>query len=683
MITRARFVLGVFLFLYAVIAIRAFQIQVLGVKGIRERGAKQYETSIPLTPKRGAILDRMGSELAVSISTKSIYVQPAKLKDPRKAADVLAPRVGRSSQELKKLFEKEKGFVWVRRQMQSTAAEEAVREVKEAMAALEPGGRGKASHVDGVGAIDESKRFYPNRELAASLLGFTNRDCVGIEGVELAMDNYLRGEELHLLCGRDARGRLIVPASTGVDVNSSGHSVMLTIDRNIQHIAEKELQAAVDKYKARGGMALVVSPKTGEVLAMAAAPSFNPNTPSAAPAEVRRNRLLTDSYEPGSTFKVFTMACALEMGSIKSTDQFFCENGKYDYAGRTIHDTRKHGWLDARGVMKYSSNIGIMKINDRMDGDRFYDMIRAFGFGVRTGIELKGEVQGIAPSRSNFEERIRRATVSFGQGISVTPLQLAAGMSAVVNGGKMMKPYIVREIRDPEGNAVYRGEPTELRRVLSPRTSDQMREILGSVVQEDGSGAQARIKGFLVGGKTGTSQKVEPGKKGYSPDKRISSFIGFLPLQDPQLIILVVIDEPRDSVYGGVVAAPAFNQIAVKTAYYLGIQPTEQNIDAARKQGVRTIPRKLPFSPGAAPVTTVSASAPAGPMIMPDLTGLSMGRVIDVMDRYPVRMSMTGSGVARAQTPAPGAVLSPDAECSVRFAPEAAALKSVAMGEKQ
>ncbi len=680
MISRARIILGVLLSIYILVVVRAFHIQVLGVKGIRERGAKQYGTSIPLNAKRGMILDRMGSELAVSIATKSIFVQPAKLKNPGKAAALLAPRVSRPASELKKLFASEKGFVWVRRQMPSTAADEAVLEVKEALAALDPGTRRKASAVDGIGTVEEPKRFYPNRELAASLLGFTNRDCRGIEGVELALDNYLRGEQAYLLCERDARGRLIVPASTAVEVNSKGHSVTLTIDRNIQHIVEKELQAAVEKHKARGGMAIVLSPKTGEVLAMATAPSFNPNSPGNAPPSARRNQPLTDSFEPGSTFKVFTLASAIEMGAIGKSDMFYCENGKYKYAGRTIHDTHKYGWLNGRDILKYSSNIGITKINERMNGDRFYDMIRAFGFGSRTGIELRGEVPGIGPSRSAFDSRIRRATVSFGQGISVTPVQLAAGMAAVVNGGKMLKPYVVREIRDPEGNAVYRGEPREMRRVLSPRTSEQMREILGGVVQGDGTGTQARIKGFLVGGKTGTAQKVESGTGRYSPDKRTASFIGFLPLQDPELLILVVIDEPHGSVYGGVVAAPAFNQIAVKTAYYLGIQPTEPIADSG--PGKPEAPGR-PVSPAGVRVTPVSTASSPAPMIMPDLAGLSMGRVVDLMNRYPVKLAIKGSGVARSQKPVAGTVLSPGAECSVVFAAEAEPVVLSANREKR
>lgn len=661
MTSRARLILGGLLLLYVLVVLRAFQIQVLGVREIRDRGAKQYCSSIPLLPKRGVILDRTGTELAVSLATKSIFVQPSKLRDPDKAAVLLAPRVSRSARELRKLFAEEKGFVWVRRQMPSTVAEEAVRELKKALSALDPETRGKPSAVEGVGTVEEPKRFYPNRELAAALVGFTNLDSEGMEGVELSMNRYLRGERGALLCERDARGGLIVPATTPVEVNSKGHSVALTIDRNIQHVAESELQAAVEKYNARGGMAVVLSPGTGEILAMATAPSFNPNAPAGAPAEARKNRSLTDSFEPGSTFKVFTLASALEMGAVSATDRFFCENGSYRYAGRVIHDTHRYGWLTAPEVVKFSSNIGITKINQRMDGDRFYDMIRAFGFGSRTGIELKGEVPGLAPSRRGFDSRIRRATVSFGQGISVTPLQLAAGMAAVINGGKVMKPYLVREIRDPEGKTVFRGEPRELRRVLSPKTSAKMREILGKVVEEDGTGTQARIKGFLVGGKTGTAQKVEPGSGRYSPTKRTASFIGFLPLNDPKLLILVVIDEPRGQVYGGVVAAPAFNQIAVKTAYYLGIPPTETAVLAAARPSVASAPGR---------VTPVSTAPAAGVMVMPDLTGLSMGRVVDIMGGYSVKLSLAGSGVARTQSPAPGSVLVPGTECSVTFTAE-------------
>jgi cell division protein FtsI (penicillin-binding protein 3) len=652
---RARIILGGLAAVYLLVVFRAFHIQILGVQGIRERGARQYGAKIPLVPKRGAILDRAGNELAVSVATKSIFVQPAKLPSPAKAASVLSRRTARPASDLRRMFSSEKNFLWVKRQMPSSTAEEIVKEVREAQGT----GKGRGGE-DGIGLVEEPKRFYPNRELASSLLGFTDLDSAGIEGVELSLDKYLRGERAFLTCERDARGRVIVPSTASVEVNSRGSSVSLTIDRNVQHVAETELGEAVAKYRARGGIALVMQPKTGEILAIASLPTYNPNTPATARPEARKNHALTDTFEPGSTFKVFTMAAALETGCVKLGERIFCENGSYRYAGRVLHDAHPHGWLTVPEVLKYSSNIGASKISERMDPERFYDTIRAFGFGTKTGIELIGEVGGILPPRAGFKG-IRRATVSFGQGISVTPLQMASAMCAVVNGGKVMKPYIVREIRDPEGKVVYRGEPKELRRVLSPKTSEQMREMMGLVVQEDGTGTQARIKGFLVGGKTGTAQKVEVGTGRYSPDKRVSSFIGFLPLQDPELMILVVVDEPKGQVYGGVVAAPAFNQIAVKTAYYLGIPPTEPVARAVvRKEAA-------PARTGEIPITRVSTSSAESAMVMPDLRGLSMGRTVDVMGRYSVKLNLVGTGVAVHQTPAPGQLLVPGAECTVTF----------------
>ncbi len=655
---RARIILGGLAAVYLVIVGRAFQVQVLGVEEIREQGARQYCTKFPLIPRRGAILDRTGSELAVSLSTKSIFVQPARLAAPDRAAAVLARQLGKPIGELRKTLSSDRPFLWIRRQMPSSEAEETVRKVREAM------GAGGSGGDPGIGTVEEPRRFYPNRELASALLGFTDLDSVGLEGVELSLDKYLRGERKFILCERDARGRVIVPADSSIEMNSSGHSVSLTIDRNVQHVAQSELQEAVRKYRAKGGAAIVLRPRTGEVLALATLPAFNPNDPGSAPPETRRNRVITDTFEPGSTFKVFTLAAALELGAVRPGDRFDCEDGSYRFAGRTIHDTHRHDVLSVPEVIKFSSNIGAVKMSHRMDPGRFYDMIRAFGFGATTGVELFGEVGGLVPSRDRFSP-IRRATVSFGQGIAVTPMQLAAAMGAVVNGGKMMKPYLVREIRDPEGKAIYRGQPRELRRVLSPKTSREVREILGKVVQEDGTGVQARVRGFLVGGKTGTAQKVEPGTGRYSPTKRVSSFVGFLPLEDPDLLILVVVDEPKGEVYGGVVAAPAFNQIAVKTAYYLGISPTEPVAEERAGPGNgKRVPEERPR------VATVSLSRGTSPMVMPDLSGMSMGKVVDIMSRYSVTLRLEGTGVARDQSPDPGETLLPGTACTVSFGRE-------------
>jgi cell division protein FtsI (penicillin-binding protein 3) len=444
-----------------------------------------------------------------------------------------------------------------------------------------------------------------------------------------------------------------------VELNAKGHTVALTIDRNVQHFAETELRDAAEKYSARGGTAVVMDPRTGEVLAMASWPFYNPNLPGGAPPDARRNRAVADTMEPGSTFKVFTLASVLEAGAVKETDRFDCENGKYRYGSRVIHDDHPHGVLTVPEILKYSSNIGTIKIGDRMEADRLYDSLRSFGFGERTNVELKGEVVGIVPSKGSFRG-INRATAAFGQGISVTPIQLATAMCSVVNGGRLMRPWVVREVKDPGGKTVYRGGPKEVRRVLSPKTSEAMRRMLATVVEEDGTGKSARVQGFRVGGKTGTAQKVEPGTGRYSSTKRISSFIGFLPVDDPQLLSLVVLDEPRGQVYGGVVAAPAFHRTVVKTAYYLGIRPTEP---VAPPKGLAAVSGR-PCGPVLSPVST----APAAATVMPDLTGMSMGHVADVLGRHSVRVLLQGSGVARRQSPAPGTVLVPGAEVVVTFA---------------
>jgi cell division protein FtsI (penicillin-binding protein 3) len=658
MTLRARILLGLLLAAFGVVGLRAFHIQVVGDGRVRSQARKQSTARIPLVAKRGEILDRTGSELAVSAPARSVFVQPHRMPDPERAAEVLALRLGRPASELRASFASGKAFFWVARQVRPDEADDLVRAVRSEMKrALESRGR-KVEQADlGIGFVEEPRRYYPNRELAGAVVGFTDRDNKGIEGIELSLNRYLTGEVSSLVARRDARGNVIIPPDAEVELNAKGHTVALTIDRNVQHFAETELRGAAEKHSARGGTSVVMNPKTGEVLAMASWPFYNPNLPASAPPEARRNRVIADTIEPGSTFKVFTIAAALEAGVVKETDRFDCENGRYVYGRRVIHDDHPHGWLSVPEVLKYSSNIGTIKVGDRMDADRLYDSLRSFGFGDRTGVELKGEVVGIVPSRASFRG-INRATAAFGQGISVTPIQLASAMCAVVNGGKVMRPWIVREVKDPAGKTVYRGAPAELRRVISPKTSEAMRRMMATVVEEDGTGKAARIQGFRVGGKTGTAQKVEPGTGRYSPTKRVSSFIGFLPMEDPELVALVVLDEPKGVTYGGVVAAPAFERTAVKTAYYLGIRPTEPTAASARGAA--------PARQGS-PVLARVSTAPAAEGVMPDLSGMSMGRVADVLGRHSVHLVLQGSGTAKRQSPPPGAPLVPGCEVVVTF----------------
>lgn len=657
MTLRARIVLCVMGAFWFLISLNAFRVQVVGVKEIRDRGRKQYSVSIPLIPNRGPILDRVGNELAISITHKSLYVQPPKLADPELAAKILAPFVGKSWPSLLREFSSGKKFLWVKRQMPASSADEAIAAVKKAMVERNREMNGKKAPLRdfGIGSYDEPKRFYPNRELAGPLLGYADPDGNGLEGIELSLDNSLRGERGLLICERDVHGNLIVPSPEAGSVAKTGRTVVLTIDRNIQHLAEKELAEAVSKHNARGGTVVVTRPATGEILAMANAPSFNPNAPGESGPENRKNRAVTDVYEPGSTFKVFTLASALELGAVDEADRFDCQNGVYKYGGRLIHDTHKYGVLDVPRILQVSSNIGSAKISERMEDAKFYDMLRSFGFGSRTGLEVKGEVSGIVPSKDRFRG-INRANVAFGQGISVTPVQLAAAMGAVVNGGHLMKPRLVKEVRDASGQVVWRPETKELRRVLSPKTSEQVRRMMGLVTQEGGTAIGARINGFDVGGKTGTAQKVENGV--YHATKRVASFIGFFPIDDPELLILVVVDEPKGQTYGGLVAAPAFRNIGSKTAYYMNLSPSSRTASsgvASPPQSVAAPTKSVHGSTRpSVPVAQVATSSAPGTVAMPDLTGLSMGRVVDILSVFPAKLALSGSGVAVSQSPPPG-----------------------------
>ena len=347
----------------------------------------------------------------------------------------------------------------------------------------------------------------------------------------------------------------------------TGNSVVLTIDKTIQYTAEKELAVAVRKSGAKGGTAIVMDPKSGEVLAMANYPQFNPNDLSSTSQAALKNRAIVDTYEPGSTFKVFLLAAALEEGVVKPGDKFNCENGSMELAGKVIHDTHKHGALTVREIMKFSSNIGSAKIAAKLGKERFYDYITSFGFGSPTGIELNGEGSGILRSMKTWSN-LELATLSFGQGVSATPIQLTTAFSAIANGGYLMKPYLVKDILDRDGKVIKSNQPQIVKKVISGDTASKVTEMLRDVVAEGGTGTEAALNGYDVAGKTGTAQKVSGGR-GYRENKHVASFIGFVPAESPELVVLVAIDEPEGIQYGGIVAAPAFRAISETSLRYL------------------------------------------------------------------------------------------------------------------
>jgi cell division protein FtsI (penicillin-binding protein 3) len=646
---RIRLIGGVFAFFFAITSARAFFLQVIQKEQLQKLAEKQHQKVVPLTPVRGAIYDRNNAPLAVSIEMDSCYAEPRNIENIGETAAKLAPLLGMSREALGKKLTGSKNFVWLQRRMSPDQAQKI-----------------KDLDFDGICFVKETKRFYPNADLAGHVIGFTGLDPDGLEGVELKYNSTILGSTGYLVTERDALGRDIAQMGTVVTKASKGHNVTLTLDKNIQYIAEKELALAVTASGARGGMALVMEPQSGRVLAMANYPNFNPNAYSRYAQPVLRNKTIVDSFEPGSTFKIFLIAAALEEKIVTPNDGFNCENGSYAIGGRTIHDTHKYGRLSVGEILKYSSNIGAAKIGSRLGQERLYSHLKEFGFGGRSGIDLPGEAGGYLRDESQWFG-VDIATISFGQGVSATALQLAAAVSAVANGGQLMKPYVVEKISDENGTEMQRFSPQVRRRVISPETAGTVARMMEGVTTTGGTGMNAAVEGFRVAGKTGTAQKVDPITKGYSADKRTASFIGFVPIDNPRLTILVVIDEPKTSPYGGVVAAPAFGAIAQQALCYLRVPPER---GTTTKQEPITVQAPVP-----ADVTTAAAEGMindgAEGTVMPNFRGMSMRQVLQTMGKRGLNVKLLGSGRAMEQNPPPGQRIGPTDQVWVKFAASA------------
>jgi len=548
--------IGGFLMLFAGAAVlRAVDLQINRMEGLKRIAKKQYIRTMPLSPDRGTIMDRNGQILAQTIEVESLYARPYELSGNKNAKRMMAGILGVQSRDIDERLRSDRPFVWIQRQISPSKVK-----------------RLKSLGLEGIGFLSERRRFYPNKSLAGHVLGFVGVDLQGLEGAELQFDDVLRGPQRSLRIERDARGREILVEETKQGREAS--NVFLTIDRDIQYIIEKELDEGVERSGARGGVSIAMDPHTGEILGLAVVPSFNPNAFSLYTPERWRNRGITDVYEPGSTFKVFLLAAALESGAARLDDIFYCENGAYAVGENIIKDDeRKYGWLSLKQIMKVSSNIGASKVGERLGKENFFRQIKAFGFGQRTGIDLPGEAEGcVHPARS--WPRVSLRTISFGQGISVTPLQMVTALASIANGGYLLRPHILKRIEGSTGTIIHEEMPITVRRVLSPAYAGKVTAVLKAVVEEGGTGEMARISGYDIAGKTGTAQKPELTNGGYSKDKRVASFIGFFPADSPQVVLFVMLDEPRLSPYGGIVAAPVFRRIAEKLVVILDIPPS-------------------------------------------------------------------------------------------------------------
>ena len=620
------------------VMVRAFHLQVASGDRLREMAEGQHLRKLRVSPRRGAIYDRHGAELAVSTDVDSVYANPRRLKameqNPKLVARRLSQALDVDAALLEKRLSSDRYFVWIERRVTPYEASR-VRELD----------------IPGVELTTESRRYYPNRHLGAHLIGFADIDGRGIEGIELAYEDQLRGFDRRVDAIRDRRGQVVFADDMEDDRTMQGQNVVLTIDKTIQHVAERELALGVRTFEARGGSVVVMDPSTGEILALANYPPFNPNEPSKHPTAHRRNRALVDRFEPGSTVKPFTMAAALAAGAVKPNQSINCENGVARIGGRRLHDAHPYEWLTPTQILAHSSNIGTAKIALELGKKDLYRAFRRFGFGEPTGIGVPGETAGILRHYRRWYE-IDTANISFGQGMSVTNVQLATAMGAIANGGQLMQPVLVRRMTDGHGATIEENKPRVRRQVVPRRIAKLVGQMLTAVTEPGGTAVEAGVDGYLVAGKTGTAQKADYVKGGYAKDKWLASFIGFLPAERPAVVISVVIDEPVIAHYGGTVAGPVFRRIAEVTLRHMGIAPEGRQAILEKKKEQRKAVA------AADPVPVEKEDVEKGQSAVPDVRSLPLRQAVIALHAQSLVPEVRGSGVVVSQEPPPGKAVS-------------------------
>ncbi|MGE5380338.1 MAG: penicillin-binding transpeptidase domain-containing protein [Methylocystaceae bacterium] len=683
-------VLGLLLLTGRMIYLQAFRSASLASQALNNR-----THSITVEAKRGAIYDRNYKELAISIDTESVFVSPAKIKEagnPQKTARALATLLKLDEPTVLKKIKGNSSFAWIKRQ------------------ALLPNSteykKLKAMDLPGVYTVPESRRFYPEKEIACHVVGITGVDNVGLEGIDFYYNKTLSGTPGVLVAETDRKGNPIPETAHYSMPSQDGMNLVLTLDSNIQHVAEQELDKIWQERSPDSASIIVMDPRTGEILAMANRPNYDPNHFSDYPNKNRRNFAVNNALEPGSTGKIVTAAAALEEGVVRPSDNFYCP-ATIKVQDRTIHEAHNeaYGTLTFQGLMEKSSNIGFVQVGLKLGLDRYYRYVRAFGLGQKTGIDLPGEASGIlVPEKS--ARQIDLATMAFGQANATTPIQLVAAVGAIANDGKMMRPHLVKEIRDSQGHLVKRIEPETVRQVISAETSRQLRLILENVVKE-GTGERAYIAGYRVGGKTGTAQKISP-NGGYMEDAFVTSFIAIAPVNTPRLVTLVIVDNPKGAFrFGATTAAPSTRAIFEYSLPYLGVLKQGQvapapakksettayvpdmvglsSKDAAKKAAQHGLKVKVvgkgnrvwdqqpsayaQVKPGSIIeiYLTNSTENKTAASLVPDVRGKSMREAAAVLKANGYIIRPQGSGLAREQNPAPGNPLASGSEVRVIF----------------
>ena len=665
--TRAWIAGGLVSLLLAGVAWKAWGVQVANGARLREQAVRQHVHTVEIPAPRGAILDARGRPLAVSADAESVFANPRAVVDVAATAERLAAALDLDVNTLEARLASKRHFAWVARHVTPEQAA-AVRALK----------------LRGVEVTHEPRRWYPGRTSGGPVLGFAGIDGNGIDGLELAMDGLLTGERARFSALRDARGKTMM--ADGLVEATPGATVQLTLDRAIQHIADEALAGAIKLHQAKSGTVVVLDVTTGGVLAMASWPTYDPNDPAAAVKAHARNRPVTDVFEIGSVMKVFTVAAALDAGVTRPDEWWDVEGGRWKVGRKTVTDVHHDTALTTGGILKRSSNVGAVKVGLRLGRERLYEALRRFGFGQKTKIELPGEQGGLIRNGKTWRE-VELVTISYGYGLTVSPLQVASAIAAIGNGGLYHPPRVIARVTGPDGAEVPRPR-AEPRQIMKPETAAALLPILGSAFDRDrktgGTAASVLVPGFHAGGKTGTAHKYDPAIRKYSPDKYLSSFGGLAPIDKPRIAVVVVIDEPSGRDYfGGKVAGPVFGKVASETLRYLGV-PGDPTAPGEPRPGAPAPADELlddaaPVVPPARAAAVVAQAAalpevaideppaPGTPALdVPDFAGMSVARALDAARARGLELIVRGSGRCVEQSPPPGAA-APGTVITLRF----------------
>ena len=691
--------MALFFLLLSVLSGRLFYLQVICAEDLQRRAQSQWTSESVIRPTRGMLLDRNGAVLAQSATAYTASVSPRQVSDAARLARILAPVLNMEAALIeKRASDKSKGGVTLKRQLSRETAQQ-LKQMKAEYAAA------SSDALNGLYLEEESKRYYPMGEFATQLIGLTTIDGVGQAGLEQALDRYLSGKAGRVLSEIDGKGRSLGYGESAYIAAVNGGNVTLTIDASIQSFAEQAAREALRVNDAKAVRVLVMDPQTGEILAMVNKPDFDLNDPPRSDVETLterlRNRAITDAYEPGSTFKIITASAALDAGLVRVDEGFYCAGSVVVDGGKIRCWGKPHGAQTFAQALQISCNPVFVEMGLRLGAQKLYDYMDAFGIGRRTGVDIPGEAEGIVISKSAVK-RVDVARIGFGQSVAVTPLQLLTAVCAAVNGGRLLRPYVIKQIDDARGEAIQRGGTTVVGHPISAETSATMRRLLEDVVAL-GGGKNAHIPGYHVGGKTGTAQVYVDGV--VSRDTHIGSFVGFAPANDPKIAVILIVDEANVAVdFGSVTAAPYAREILERALVYMGVAPdadeppaqkvtvpdvTGMDVDSAigamKRAGLDSVldgsggrvTGQLPaagaeMNEGALVMLYVDSATLAeqgGQVAVPDVAGMPVMEANRLLHAYGLEMRVTGSGLAVEQSPSPGEQVNPTTLVTVRFEP--------------